>query len=191
MFRNEELAARVSLSFCLSIMAHESRFKLGASIMRTIRDMERDSNDMRTKPAAPFKRPPLLGLWHKHFFDARFLAGNYLLAASTRERVNHVMEAIRLSEGQPKETILSRLVAAGWTEPVERRFAEGKATGEWVVYLPRDGKNYYLACSKHRRSPDEQYQLLDGILATCTIDFPELGAWLEVAARNSNLHDEL
>ena len=26
----------------------------------------------RTKKAEPFKRPPLLGLWHKHYFQTAF-----------------------------------------------------------------------------------------------------------------------
>ena len=33
----------------------------------------------RTKKAEPFRRPPLIGLWHKHYFQTAFLANNIKL----------------------------------------------------------------------------------------------------------------
>jgi hypothetical protein len=39
----------------------------------------------RTKEAKPFRRPPLIGLWHKHFFQASFMPENLLLEFSKGE----------------------------------------------------------------------------------------------------------
>lgn len=83
-----------------------------------------------------------------------------------------------MAELLPKLKGLSRdeqtrvLVDEVWKRPLEQRFASEQATGEWVVYVPRDGRNYYLTTSKHCRTKQEQEQMLSDILAVCTIDFP-------------------
>lgn len=40
---------------------------------------------VNTKPATQFTRPPLKGLWHQHFFDARFVAQNLLTHMQSKE----------------------------------------------------------------------------------------------------------
>jgi len=41
-----------------------------------VRQLEGVGRGRSTKPATPFKRPPLKGLWHQHFSNARFILQN-------------------------------------------------------------------------------------------------------------------
>ena len=66
-------------------------------------------------------------------------------------------------------------------EPLETREAQKKLTGEWIVYLQREGKNYYLCCNTHNAGDPFIY---DRIMEHCVRDFPEFPAWL-TAARSS------
>lgn len=178
-----DLAERISLAFVVSMLAHESRYELGAAIAQAVIDLEAGASSTGTKPASAFRRAPLIGLWHAHFTDARFLAANYLLALPHKERRQRFDDALKQTEGMSVDDRAREMVSRVWAQPLDDRFAQGKATGEWIVYLPRNGKNYYLAATNHRYTWEGQQNLLDGIMATCSVDFPELGAWIDEAAR--------
>jgi hypothetical protein len=60
----------------------------------------------------------------------------------------------------------------------ERRAENGKLTGEWIVYLNREGKNYYLCCTTHNAGDQVIY---DRPMEHCPRDFPELATWLKEA----------
>lgn len=172
------LSARVSLQFCVTLIAYDLRYGLGESILRAVNELETGRSMAGTKPATPFKRPPLLGLWHKHFTDARFLADNYLLAARNAERVQMLEELVPELEGLSAKDVAERIVQKVYVEPVEQRFASQRATGEWIVFLPRAGRNYYLTCSTHRRGRESQQSMRDEIISICSLDFPHLREWL-------------
>ncbi|MGB7835558.1 MAG: hypothetical protein WBL84_25470, partial [Xanthobacteraceae bacterium] len=59
---------------------------------------------------------------------------------------------------------------------LEVRNASKKLTGEWIVFLKRAGKNYYLCCNTHVAGDQVIY---DRIAEHCVRDFPELPVWLE------------
>jgi hypothetical protein len=60
-------------------------------------------------------------------------------------------------------------------EPVETRDAQKKLTGEWIVYLRHEGKNYYLCCNTHEAGDQFIYDRMEN----CVRDFPDLPAWLK------------
>jgi hypothetical protein len=60
-------------------------------------------------------------------------------------------------------------------ETMELRNANNKLTGEWIVFLPHGGKNYYLCCSTHSEGDQNIY---DRIKEHCLRDFPDLIGWL-------------
>jgi hypothetical protein len=175
------LEERVSASFVAAMLAYEERYGIGFSIARAVIDLERETNESGTKPASAFKRAPLLGLWHKHFFDARFLPRNYAAASSNKDRFARATIVLEETQGLDKEVQAREFVRRVWSDPVDERLKNMNATGEWIVFLPRDGKNYYLLVSAHRKSPEAQERLLRTILRTCSIDFPDLSKWLEEA----------
>jgi len=166
----------------VSMLALEVRYELGSAIAQAVIDLETCNNSAGTKPASPFNRPPLIGLWHAHFTDARFLAENYRLALPEKQRYQLFVEALKQTEGLPLDDRAEEIVNRVWEEPLDNRFAQGKATGEWIVYLPRKGKNYYLATAKHQRGVEAQGKLLAEIIETCAGDFPELANWIQEAA---------
>lgn len=56
----------------------------------------------------------------------------------------------------------------------EDRWAAKQITGERIVFLKRDGLNYYLCHGTHH-SGDER--LYDKIRTMCVLDFPDIDQW--------------
>jgi hypothetical protein len=73
------------------------------------------------------------------------------------------------------ESMIGELAWRIAEEPFKERETAKKLTGEWIVYLPHAGKNYYLCCATHE---DDDQMIFDRILNHCVRDFAELAAWL-------------
>jgi hypothetical protein len=54
--------------------------------------------------------------------------------------------------------------------------AAGEITGEWVIFVKHDGKNYYLCANTHKAGNRFIY---DRIMEHCVRDFPDLPVWLK------------
>ena len=110
----------------------------------------------RTKKATPFKIPPLIGLWHKHYFQASFIAKNLSLELSKGENFKQAFwrtgRKLGLIYGQdinnPRE-FSDHLAHEVVSRFYKKRSGESRLTGEWIVYIPIDGKNYYLTLGSH------------------------------------------
>jgi hypothetical protein len=106
-----------------------------------------DIRPSSTKAAEQFKRPPLLGLWHKHHFQARFIPKNLRLEMMKEAAIETMLARCHgrnLDElaGQ----VAHEVVMGGFT----RRAGEHRLTGEFIVYEHRaDGSNYYLTLGAH------------------------------------------
>lgn len=124
-----------------------------------------------TKTATPFQRAPLIGLWHKHYFTAAYVPKNL----TKRKPLNDLVGAVT-GVGGATPTIAT--IAMTIHRSVVEMDENGKLTGEWMVFLPRAGTNYYLCCGKHN---DDEQKLLDRIIKECTRDFPSLPAWIQEA----------
>jgi hypothetical protein len=173
-----ELAARMSELFWVDIYILDAEFGVRPhDILRAISDLEQGEPPSGVKRATQFKNMPLMGLWHKHYFSAHFLVGNILLGLGKNgleKLVNEVMDPA-------KSTVITRemineLVQRVTHEPLETRDARKRLTGEWIVYLRHQGKNYYLSCNTHEAGDQFIY---DRIMENCVRDFPDLPAWLK------------
>lgn len=106
-----------------------------------------DARPSTTKPATPFVRPPLVGLWHKHHHQAQFLPKNLLQELYRPGTVEaacapHLGRTVEEAAG----AIAYELVIGAYT----RRAAESRVTGEFIVYAPQpDGSNLYLTLGSH------------------------------------------
>jgi hypothetical protein len=61
-------------------------------------------------------------------------------------------------------------------ESFEKRAAAKELTGEWIICLQYEAKNYYLCCG----APNDGDQFIyDRIVQHCPRDFPQLLAWLK------------
>jgi hypothetical protein len=74
-----------------------------------------------TKAAAPFRRPPLLGLWHKHHHQARFMSQNLLLEL---EQDGAVEDALAPYCGRRVEEAAGQIVHELVMKTFARRAAE-------------------------------------------------------------------
>ena len=95
-------------------------------------------------------RPPLRGLWHKHYFEPRFMPRN--LSDETDRMVKDGRWEAMFAPHYGKyvhefvDEITHKMVFAAY----ERRAQDRKMTGEFIVYEKQgDGSHYYLTLGKH------------------------------------------
>ena len=152
-------------------------------VLESIKHLEDGEPETGIKPATQFKNLPLKGLWHKHFFAANFLVQNIVLGLGKNgleKLVNEVMDPSK-SPVITREMI-EELAHRVTNDPLEKRNADKKMTGEWIVYIRHNGNNYYLCCNTH--NAEDQF-IFDRIMGICINDFPDLANWVS-DARNSN-----
>ncbi|UPT96056.1 hypothetical protein J4G48_0044495 [Bradyrhizobium barranii subsp. apii] len=94
-------------------------------------------------------RPPLHGLWHKHFMQPSFIGRN-LAHVWTKKRLEQLRQ-----QNLPAEQLLHHMAFGGYSlrtgnvPPDEKQ--EPEATGEWIVFAKHEGRNYYLTLGRHHR----------------------------------------
>ncbi|MBC8240447.1 MAG: hypothetical protein H8E30_08215 [Alphaproteobacteria bacterium] len=136
----------------------------------------------KTKGAKVFKKEPLKGLWHQHWFQASFLSKNLILE---NERCGELLikdrfgtnDAAALSGEREVGTNEAGLVAHAMTidafvNRVKRSKSgtQGCFTGEWVVFAKMPDRNIYLTLATHDEDEKE-------VLRRCVVgvrQFPEL-----------------
>jgi hypothetical protein len=176
---DSELAARMSRLFWFHIFVLDKEFGISPhEILHTIGNLEKGEPPSGIKPATQFRRMPLKGLWHKHYFSARFLPQNILLALSKNGFEDLLKEVIDPSQLSAAKQMIEELARRVAEEPAEERAAANKLTGEWVVFIEHDGKNYYLACPTHDVGDEA---LFNAIMKHCVRDFPKLADWVKAA----------
>jgi hypothetical protein len=103
----------------------------------------------RTRPPSLFRRPPLKGLWHKHFHQGTIPSLALNLQNHWNGRLDQLIgEHFHIGEVVTQEAVSSLvhdLVIKGY----EDRGRAGRITGEWIVFAKQDGINYYLTLGVH------------------------------------------
>lgn len=168
----QDFAARMSELIWRDIYELHTKEGIDPNALFTaIKDVELEATPSGTKTAARFKYEPLIGLWHKHYFTASHLPKNLMKKRPLDDLVGAVTGV-----GGVTPTIAT--IAATIHRNVIEMARNEKLTGEWIVFLPRAGTNYYLCCGRHT---DDEQALLDRIINECTRDFPSLPAWVHEA----------
>lgn len=172
-----ELASRVSELLLFDMHVLDTAYGVSPTdIMRSVENLEAGEPHNGIKPATEFKHAPLKGLWHKHYFSARFLPNNITRGLGSNG-LRYLFEetwAAAESSVVTKEMIAEVAHRIG-NEPISKRRHQGKLTGEWLVFAKHDGKNYYLCLGTHGVGNDFIY---NRIMEHCVKDFPELPNWL-------------
>jgi hypothetical protein len=116
-----------------------------------------------TVDARPFRRPPLAGLLHAHFSDARFIPRNLLNAWTSRR--DPVGQWIRDNTGREfDERALSEFVHFVTITVYEQRASTGRGlTGEWIVFAEHEGRRFYLTLASHGEEDDTIYSRVQTI----------------------------
>ncbi|MFN4175586.1 hypothetical protein [Phenylobacterium sp.] len=171
--------ARISLCLWFDLLVLQERYGVTPEeILEPILHLERGEPASGVKPATRFRRPPLKGLWHKHWFSARFLAANMLAAMARGDPKAWLLEIVQEGETLTEDAI-ARIAERFTTRALEDRDAAKQLTGEWIVFLKRDGANHYLCLATHETGDQ---RVFDKIINVCSRDFPQIGAWIEEAA---------
>jgi hypothetical protein len=174
-----ELARRMSelMWFKMYVMDAE----MGVSphdILTSIRELEAgEQSPTGTKLATQFRKPPLNGLWHKHWFSAHFLGANIVLGLGKDGVEKLVNEAMDPAKSKViTQEMINELAHRVTHDPLVARDARKKLTGEWIVFAKHGGKNYYLTVALHGTGDQV---IFDEIKQHCLRDFPDLLTWMK------------
>jgi hypothetical protein len=146
-----------------------------SEIADEIRSLEGVDGPTNTKPAGPLERPPLRGLWHKHFFNARFMAKNianyWEVSPGKGRKLQHMIDEEGAAEesGRFTDDLINRM-SARVTDGYMLRAEAGELTGEWIVFAKHEGKRYYLLIGQHGDDQLIHRQLVEW----CKPEFPFL-----------------
>ncbi len=173
-------ADRISQCFWVDLLALDRRYHIGIhSVLQPLLGLEAGEGPLGLKPATPFTRLPLKGLWHKHWSCARFIPANILAVTQRKGSMDWIWDHAK--EGDILTEKLINLIAHKMTVGAYiSRHAAKQITGEWIIFLPRSGLNHYLCLGTHLTG---DMSLNDKIRSLCALDFPDIGLWIdEVAA---------
>ncbi|BBA70045.1 hypothetical protein YM18_1510 [Geobacter sulfurreducens] len=146
-------------------------------VMDEIKFLESKGKKTSTKPATRFTKPPLEGLWHKHFFVSYFLVTNlcnYLGIEQGHQRnlKKIIEEVINNSESEHFTEEMSAQIAHRVSiEAFQERAGADRLTGEWIIFGKHDGKNYYLSVASH---DEGDAVIFNRIQQYCVPQFPFL-----------------
>ncbi len=149
--KNEIPSERYSLAFLFDLFYAFERGSINIqTIIHEIKYLEGKKVQSRTKEASQFKRPPLKGLWHKHYFDGSIptlalnvqnALGNYGIPYFEKK----IQEAIESGKEQfVKAEDIPYIVNDIVSGNLQRRREQQKTTGEWIVYAIHENVTYYL-----------------------------------------------
>lgn len=147
------------------------------AVMYEIRFLEGLEETSRTKDSSQFRRPPLKGLWHKHYFDGSISA----LAQNVKNALdNYGMPYFESMVDEAKTSGEERFITPEdiphivndvVTSNFQRRQADQKTTGEWLIYAIHENVNYFLCLAKHGEGDEQIRTRID---STCVHEFPFL-----------------
>jgi hypothetical protein len=151
-------------------------------VVHEINVLEGIQSTSTLKPPTQFRRPPLRGLWHKHYLED----GLHSVAQNVKNGIDK--DGLPLFEDRMREAELSGQIryvtvddipllaadAVGGT--LKRRMAAGEMTGEWIVYARHEDRNYYLCLGTHDKTQHDYLRKL--IDSYCCVEFPFLSSLL-------------
>jgi len=167
------MKGRISELFWLDVYIYDCEFGVDPrAILDELKILEGLESSTQTKAAAMFRREPLKGLWHKHFFSAHFVPQN-ISNGLAGDKLTDLVEEVMNPEKSSIITqgMIDELAHRVTHEPLETRAKANKLTGEWIIFAKHDNSNYYLCLSTHEAGDDSIYKR---IIEHCIRDFPFL-----------------
>jgi hypothetical protein len=174
--RGRPYSDRVSIALAFRLLGVSGREIDQFAVLDEIDYLEGIRTSSRTVPEQPFRKPPLVPLWHKHVFTARNSATNVLVRwgldkGGNRDLVRLVDEIAQEHRDNPhawSAALAHRLVVEGFEERTERGL-----TGNWLVFGKHKGSNYYLDLAAHVEGVGERADaLLARLRNGCAAEFP-------------------
>ncbi len=169
---NKLIPNRYSRLFVVKLMANERFSHVHPDeILHEIRALEGVETSL-TKNETMFKRKPLKGFYHKHFFYSHpsAWAANTLNELGKNGLEDLVEDVFNPNKGDKDiKEMIQEMSYRLTTEPFKSRHAKGKLTGEWIIFTKHNSTNYYLDVCSHSAG-DENIAL--NLKSICSLDFP-------------------
>lgn len=170
---NHCIEGRYSWLFAIDLFMYgEMRVINPLQVMDEVKSLENSDSRSRTKPETQFRKPPLKGLWHKHYPSARFIAQNiknHLSGNKLTELVKQTLEGKDTYDDalQIAYELSHKVVSQSYDE----RAQSGKLTGEWIIFAKHNNENYYLSMATHDMGDELAHERIKTI---CYPQFPFL-----------------
>ncbi len=147
LFNDRRCADRISLSFAVRFLNVKTVLKEDHFVLGEIDYLEGIGPQLKTKREEPFRHPPLLPFWHKHYSAPRHFLKNVdirwnLTGGGNRDLLPMLQDvAEKYGEEQDRWQGIAahRLVFDGYKDRAERGL-----TGDWIIFAKHAGRNYYL-----------------------------------------------
>lgn len=131
---------------------HKNRIYNIFSIIDEIKYLEGRTTVTATKPAKPLHKQ-LKGFWHKHHLQSRFIVRNLInhweLKNDSHKFDELWQKLVKKTGSEFMEAFINKLTDELVHKGFLKRMQEHKATGEWIIFAPHYGKNYYLTLASH------------------------------------------
>jgi hypothetical protein len=160
-----EFRHRIAELFWLNLYTLEKAYGINPyEILEQVLALEQGRPTLR-KPTR-FRAKPLKGLMHAHWFCARFIPQNIV----NELRSNGIADVANAVFGNGfNPDAIPTFVHSIIYEPVQKRTARGRLSGEWIIYAS-EVHNYYLCCCQHN-SRDVVHK---DLIRYARKDFPQL-----------------
>lgn len=151
------------------------------AVVHEIKYLDGNEQETRTKTATQFRRPPLQGLWHKHYDDGNLPALAQNLKNALKDySIPFFEDKIKEAEKSGEEKYVTAedvhsIVNDAVSGNLQRRRDGNKITEEWIIYAIHEGKKYYLCLAKHGDGDEE---IRKRINSSCIFEFPFLNTIL-------------
>ena len=154
---------RYSRAFLIDLYCHEKIYGIcPEEVLEAIKEEETGKKTLGIKQSTPFRKLPLKGLWHKHYYSPRFIGHNLAneLANGKVKDIVHGFFEPHLGKPAKKEMFekLSQRIVKG---SLDERKAKSKMTGEWIVFAKHQNQNYYLCMATHNNGDVEIRNKID------------------------------
>lgn len=170
-------ADRVSIALAFRLLGHFGKMPEQFEILLELDCLEGLRQSSRTKPAKPFRKPPLseYPLLHKHFFSThRHLVRNvgirWALDKDGNKDLDKLIHDVAERCGDDPDLWPKLLVHSVVIEGFEDRARRG-LTGDWIIFTQHEGRNYYLDIATHHEGENPE-ELLKKLRNGCQWEFP-------------------
>lgn len=126
-----------------------------------------------TKKAIKFRKPPLKGLWHKHYVNDGI--PSMVENIENELKKNEIQLDMFSLPGSPIKE-MARKHADEISKCYLRRLNARKITGQWIIFCHHQSKNYYCCVGQH----GEELLIFEKIKQACIVHFPFLKSHLDL-----------
>ena len=182
-YANKELAfygldlCRISSVFIMQVMQlNLARTFNTFKILDEVKYLEGISKTTATPKHTKFNRPPLKGLYKKHFTDAAFLVKNLTSHFGCDFGGNDKLDKVvndafeENGSGYVDESLVKKLSHDLVISAIQERASKG-LTGEWIIFQKHNEKYYYLTLGAHS---EDDTEIFKRVIMAYEMNFPFL-----------------